>query len=411
MEPEHLLGKQFFVSNRQKLRKAFGGKAPIVIAGNGLMQKSADASFPFVQDSNFWYLTGIREPGLILVMEVDREYVITPAHDVVRETFEGKLDFSAMADQAGIEEAFSEDDGWKILSRRAKKVKHIATIQPSPSYIEQITMYTSPARARLVTRLKVYNPDINLIDLRPVFASMRSVKTAEELKLIKAAAKETAHLYKLIERKRSKVEFENELLAELQREITRRGVEFAYDPIIASGKNALTLHYTNNDAPIGRSKFLLLDVAVRAHGYNADITRTVVDNPTKRQTQVYNAVLAVQEFAISLLKPGTNLKTYEEAVFQFMGEKLRELGLIQTISKESVRKFYPHATSHFLGIDVHDVGDHGSELVTGMVLTVEPGIYIQKESIGIRIEDMVVITEKGCEILSKSIPKTISKLA
>ena len=185
---------------------------------------------------------------------------------------------------------------------------------------------------------------------------------------------------------------------------------YSYDPIIASGRNANTLHYTKNNSLIHKNRFLLIDMGVRYQKYNADITRTVVEKPSKRQIKIYDAVIAIQEYAFKNLRPGISLIDYEKLMQKFIGEKLRELGLIQSISSETVREFFPHAMSHFVGVDVHDVGDREKELMPGMILTVEPGIYIRDEELGIRLEDMILITDKGNKILSSKIDKKIDKL-
>lgn len=137
--------------------------------------------------------------------------------------------------------------------------------------------------------------------------------------------------------------------------------------------------------------------------YSADISRSWAVNPSKRYQAIHSAVIEVTVFAKGLLKPGVLLKDYEQSVEHFMGEKLRELGLIKNIEHENVRQFFPHSTSHFLGIDVHDIGDYGLPLEAGVVLTVEPGIYVPEEGIGIRIEDDILITTDGIENLSGSL--------
>ncbi len=411
MKPQSFFEPDFFRNNRSRLRELFTGTAPIIISGNYLLQKSSDTSYDFVQDSNFWYLTGLDEPGLTLVMDGDKEYIIAPNHDPVRAVFEGELEQSLIAKISGIETVYESDEGWKILGKKLVKSKHAATIQPSPAYIESMTMFTSPAKLRAIEKIKENNPDIDLIDLRKILATMRSIKQPEEIEMIKQAVAHTAKLYKIIEKTRVKSVNENQIMAELTKYMVLNDLEFAYAPIIASGKNALTLHYTNNNSEIDQKNFLLLDVAAKYSSYCADVTRTVVSAPSKRQQNIYEAVLSVQEYAISLLKPGVLLEDYEQKVHEFMGEKLRELGLLKTISKETVGQFYPHSTSHFLGIDPHDAGDYKSALQPGMVLTVEPGIYVNEENIGVRIEDMALITESGCEVISSAIKKDISKLA
>jgi Xaa-Pro aminopeptidase len=404
------LGSAFFKGNRKRLQAACGDAAPIVITANSLLQRSVDSAYAFTQDSNFWYLTGLSEPGVVLVMDKSEEYLILPPQSAVRDAFEGEMDAKSIRHISGIESVHDHADGWSDLAKRLKKAKRVATLQPPQSYIEPMDMFTNPSRARLLARMQEENDALEVIDLRNHLATLRSVKSEAEIRAIKNAIRETANIFEIIDRKWQTAERENDLMAEIQAYLTRQQLEFAYDPIIASGKNALTLHYSKNNGALSKDSFLLLDIGVKTQGYNADITRTIIGKPNERQEAVYNAVLEVHELACSLLKPGADIHAYEQAVHDFMGSKLKELGLIRKISPESVREFYPHSTSHFLGIDVHDTGDYKQPLSPGMVLTVEPGIYIKEENIGIRLEDNILITENGNENLSSQLPKNISSL-
>jgi Xaa-Pro aminopeptidase len=286
----------------------------------------------------------------------------------------------------------------------------VSTLQPPESYIAALEMFTNPSRQRLTAQLREQVKTMEVHDIRSVLTAMRMVKTDYELEMIRQAIKETYGLFEAIEQKRSNVQYEHELLAEITSLTVKKQLENAYGPIIASGANALTLHYVKNNAEIDKKSMLLLDIGLKYNGYSADITRTISFAPTKRQQSVYNAVVLVQDYALSILKPGVTMKAYEEDVQQYMGEQLQSLGLINAVSKETVREFYPHATSHFLGIDTHDAADYERPLEPGMVLTVEPGIYIKSEKIGIRLEDDIVITENGNEVLSGALPKYIGSL-
>lgn len=410
MKTSIALQPDFFSSNRARLRQIFDSNGPIVICGNGLIQQSADATYPFRQDSNFWYLTGLTEPNLVLVMDGKKEYIIEPNIDPVRSTFDGTTDRNNLAKSSGIDTWYDENLGWEKLTRRIKKTKHLATLLPPPAFIKVLGMYSSPARATLLAKIKKISPDLDIIDLRSQFASMRAVKQPQELDMMRTAIKQTEDMFKLIEQQRPWAVNEYELMAVIEKWRVMNQASYAYDPIIASGKNGLTLHYHDNNAPIDPGSFLLMDIGASYGGYSADVTRSVATNPSRRQTEVYEAVLAVHKFACSLLKPGTSLVAYEDEVMQYMGQKLLELGLIKEITKEHVREFYPHSTSHFVGIDTHDVGDYKAPLTPGVVLTVEPGIYIAKEDIAIRLEDMILITKNGNLNMTDHIPKTVDRL-
>jgi len=210
----------------------------------------------------------------------------------------------------------------------------------------------------------------------------------------------------------SKYAFEYEIEAEITRGFRRRGAEgHAFTPIVAGGKNACTIHHIKNDSRLTSDELLILDVGAMYQQYAADISRTYAlhDRPSRRQEQIYEAVCEAQDYAYSLLKPGVILNEYEKEMESFIGEKLRELGLIKTITRETVREsgLFPHRVSHFLGIEAHDAGNYDEPLKPGVVLVAEPGIYIRDEGIGVRVEDDVLITEDGCSILSSKLPRQL----
>lgn len=397
---------KFVSGNRAKLMKMVDSEVDLmVIAGNSFMQASGDRAYPFQQDSNFFYLTGLNEPGLVLVVDGQEEYLIAPERDETRTAFDGELDLENMSELSGIEKIYEGEAGWSKLAGKLKQSKNAGVLMPAPAYIEPIDMFTSPSRQRLIDNLKKHSDQLEMVDVRSRLAGMRAVKSRYEIQMIQTAIRHTRKLFSIIERKKDKVTHENDLLAEVTKYAVQNKLNFAYDPIIASGANAVTLHYIKNDSPIDRDKPLLLDLGLSYNGYGADLTRTISLKPDRRQEEVYRAVRETQDYAISLLKPGILLKEYEAEVRQFVGEKLRDLELISSISKENVREYCPHSVSHFLGLDVHDVGDYAAPLEPGMVLTVEPGIYIREESIGVRIEDNVLITKDGCKVLTNKLPR------
>jgi Xaa-Pro aminopeptidase len=404
------LNVSFFKENRERLRTLFTGTAPIVITANGLLQRNNDTNYLFRQDSTFWYLTGLNEPDLVLVMDKGKEYLIAPERDEHRAAFDGAIDYSELTAHSGIEQVLDTKTGWKQLGARLKRVKHIATLAAPAPYVVQHGLYTNPSRARLIEAIKTYNDAIELLDLRPHVTRMRMIKQPAEIDAIQQAIDLTAQtLTKLQKRGWDKFSYEYEVEAAITGAFRKAGANHAYLPIVAAGVNACTLHYIQNNGPITDGSLLLLDVGAEVHNYAADITRTyAVGEPTKRQQQVNDAVLAVQEFATASLKIGIDMKQYEESVVQFMGEKLRELGLVKSIEDEAVRKYYPHATSHFLGLDVHDIADYERPLEEGTVLTVEPGIYIPEEGIGIRIEDNILMEADGPRVLSSKLPAVLS---
>lgn len=400
----------FFIDNRARLRKLFGSTAPIVITANGQLQRSADTMYPFQQDTNFWYLTGIDDPDIILVIDQDVEYLILPKRSEYQNIFDGQINTAALSERSGITQIKDYKDGWRQLGNRLRRVKQVATIAPPPQYIDVYGMYTNPARWVLRRSLLQKNDTLELIDLREYLIKMRMAKQQPEIEAIKRAiAVTTQGLNEVIGAENlKKYTYEYEVEADLTRAFRHQGSSHAFEPIIASGKRACTLHNIGSEGVLSSDELLLFDIGAEYQGYAADISRTVaIGEPTKRQRQVHQAVRDVQEYAFSLLKPGVLLLEYEKQVEHFMGEKLRELGLVKSITTEAVRAFYPHAASHHLGLDVHDVDDRHSPLAENMVITVEPGIYISEEKIGVRIEDDVRITADGIEILSESLPSKL----
>lgn len=401
---------EFFAGNRAKLKSLFLGSAPIVISANGLLQQSMDSTYPFSQDGNFWYLTGINEPDILLVIDKDKEYLIAPEQSQSKQDFDGALDYAQLSEISGIQTVHDQKTGWKILGNRLTKVKNIATLSPSPAYIEHYGFYTNPARNHLLEKIKDLNPQLEILDLGQHFAKMRMVKQPVELAAIQQAIDITIESIKYLKSKLSKYKTELQIEADLTYRFKGKyATNHSFDPIVASGKNACVIHHTKNDGVIDPGGLILFDVGAEYNGYAADISRTysVRAEPSKRQKQIYQAVREVQDYAISLLKPGVTIRDNEQLIEQFMGEKLRTLGLIKTVEHQEVRKYFPHSTSHHLGFDVHDIGLYDQPLEVGNVITVEPGIYVDQEGIGVRIEDDILITEDGVRILTAKLSRDL----
>ena len=400
--------REFFSGNRQRLIKNTGAEL-VVLTANGLLQRSADTTFPYRQDSNFWYLTGIEEPDYILVITSDTSFVIMPPRAEHRDLWDGVVDTKALMTLSGIDEILDHHAGWNRLDRLIKKLKKIHTITPAESYFDSFGFYANPARGTLLQTLKKHR-NIELSDIRKPLAHLRQIKQPVELAALQKAIDITSESLMEISGRIKSYTTEYELVADITAGFIRRGASgHAYQPIIASGSNASTIHYMNCNDVIAKNGLLLFDVGAEVHNYSADISRTIAyTKPTARQTAVFDAVVRVQKAAYELLKPGTDMKTYEQNVDAIMARELKELGLLTDITdKKKLKKYYPHLTSHFLGLDTHDAADYELSLSEGMVLTVEPGIYIPEEKIGIRIEDNILVTESGIQVLSASLPITL----
>lgn len=403
-----LFSAAFFVNNRRRLQAVLPTDVPIIVTANGLLQRGADSPFPYAQDANFWYLTGIEEPDVTLVIDGQREFLVAPVREGARATFDGTIDTHKLVKISGVHEIINEAAGWKRVDELLGKTKRVASLAAAPNYIEQFGMYSNPARLRLHERLHKHVPDLEIIDIRVELAHLRMIKSPVEIRAIQKAIDITlASLKDAFKGDRQRFKHEYELEADIAAGFRRRGAAgHSFEPIVAGGKRACTLHNIANNGKLKADEIIVVDVGAEYQHYAADITRTIaLQKPTPRQQAVYDAVLEVQQFAANLLKPGIHLKTYEHKVAQRMAKELKALGVIK--KNDQVRDYFPHATSHFLGLNVHDVGDYNQPLQPGMVLTVEPGMYIPEEGIGVRIEDDVLITETGNQILSHRLPRKL----
>lgn len=397
----------FFLGNRLALLKNTGAQV-VVLTANGLLQYSADVTFPFRQDSNFWYLTGINEPDFILVLTPEQSFLISPKRAEHRDMWDGEVNDYELQ-RSGIDDVLEHQAGWTRLDLLIKKQKKVHTITPYESYFENFGFYANPARGVLLNAVKKHR-SVEIIDVRKVLARQRQVKQPEEIKALQAAVDITVNTLKKVKTNLKRYKYEYEVEADVTAGFIRQGARgHAYQPIIAHGKNAATIHYVDNKAKLEEHNLLLMDVGANVENYGADITRTLsIGTPSKRQKEIYRSVMRVRQAALKFLKPGVNMKEYEARMDEHMADELKKLGLIDDLSdKKKIKKYYPHLTSHFLGLDTHDSADYEIPLEPGMVLTVEPGIYIPEENIGLRLEDDVLITKKGCKVLSANLPLTL----
>lgn len=407
-----IFGPDFFSANRVKLWQAHASDAPIVIAGNGSMQRGSDEPAVFLQDSNFWYLTGLNVPDLVLVIDNHGSYIIAPTLSFVRQAFDGAHYANEFASRSGITDVLDEKTGWQRVATELQTHHAVATLESPPAFLRRHGLHTLPFRRRLIAKLKRLDPGLAIADLRPLLAKFRAVKQPEELAALQQAIDITSSTLKQITHSQQfrDARYEYELEAELGYHFRKAGADgHAFAPIVGAGAHSTTLHHIANNGPIAPDDLIVLDVGAAVEHYAADVTRTVSRQPlTARTAEVFGAVEAVQDFALNLIKPGMLLGSYEQAVEQYMGTQLQQLGLITDPTHENIRHYFPHATSHFLGLDTHDVGDYRQPLTENMVITCEPGIYIPEEAIGVRIEDDVLLTATGHKVLSSACPHRLT---
>ncbi len=398
-----MFAKYFFAGNRARLAKNCQCDL-VVLSANGMVQKSVDVPYPFRQDSNFWYLTGIDIADAVFVLDIKqgKEFVILPPRDAHRDQWEGALDTAVLSATSGIADILDSRTGWARLTERLMSAKRVGSIIPTGSYVAVYGMHYNPAKVRFARKLKRLASS-KLQDVRLDMAHLRQVKQPQEITCIEKAVAITKQSLDLLKDHVKTMRSERDIDIFLSHQFRLLGGDgHAYDPIVAYEEHAATIHYQDNNGDLGKGGLLLMDVGASLQGYAADISRTyaIAAKPNQRRTDVYNAVARVHQYAIGLLAPGVEPREYERQVEECMGKELQALGLLSSMDRRQIRQFFPHLTSHFLGKDVHDSGDYEQTLAENTVITVEPGIYIPDEGIGVRIEDNIVITKDGCRNLS-----------
>jgi Xaa-Pro aminopeptidase len=388
--------KDFFTSNRRQLITKLEGGV-VAMTGYSEMQRGNDASFGFEQEANFWWLTGIDAPDWWLVIDGvhNKSWLAAPMISQSRQIFDGSMSPEQAREISGVDAVVSHDEALSILRELAKKHSTVYALGDQP-YADHFDFILNPAPKKLhetVARLFT-----SVHDCRLELAQLRAIKQPEEITAMKSAINLTIDAFTAVKAKLPGLNYEYEVEAEFSYLFRRMGAKgHAYDPIVAGGKNACTLHYATNNDKLKKRQLLLLDIGARVNGYAADITRTYsYGEPTKRQFDVHAAVQSAHQQIIELIQPNLAVDQYQRDVDAIMIDALMRLGLMKSQDDtENYHKYFPHAISHGLGVDVHDSLGSPKYLQPNMVLTVEPGIYIPEEGIGVRIEDDILVTTSG----------------
>jgi Xaa-Pro aminopeptidase len=392
----------FFETNRTRLMQQLPNTV-IVLAAHTLLQFSADVAYPFRQDSSFWYFTGVDEPDLLLVInsQTQESILLLPEQNSYQKDWDGSLDTKYLTEISGIDKFRLVGELPELLLNAKKKKLKIAYLKPLPERVEPYGFYANPARKLLEGVIKKIEPEP--LDIRIEVARQRQVKQKIEIEALQGAIDITAESLSRIKKDVNDYTTEADIERALTVEFYARGADgHGYEPIIASEKNAAIIHYNKNNALVKNNSLLLLDVGAVTDKYTADISRTwAVGSLSQRHKEVHRAVLELQDRAFAILHPGVLLREY-----QIEMEKLAKKAMKKLKCSNSEDK-YPHGFSHFLGLDVHDAGDYDAPLAEGMVLTVEPGIYLSDERIGVRVEDNVLVTKDGIKNLSQKIPREL----
>ncbi len=381
----------------------------VVLAAYSEVQRQNDTAHSFQQEANFWYLTGIEQADWFVIIDgsTGEEWLVKPEIDGIHQVFDGSLSAERAVQISGIKRVLSHDEGMAQLRKLAKKHSVVHTID-NPLHSDHFNFSLNPAilaNKRMLER--IFN---SVVDCQKDIAKLRAIKQPEEIKSIQKAINLTIEGFNKVTDILQSAKYEYELEAEFSYLFKYRGgCTHAYDPIIAAGKNACTLHYIENNSKLQAKQLILMDVGATVDGYAADITRTYAKGtPTNRQREIHQAVEAAHHDIIKLLEPELPVEEYIRSVDARMKQALKDVGLLKDEGdNETYRKYFPHAISHGLGIDVHDSLGGARYFEPGMVLTVEPGIYIPEEGIGVRIEDDILITKTGYQNLSGKLATTL----
>jgi len=395
-----------------------------VFNSNDLMPTSADGNHPFIQQTDLFYLSGIDQEESTLVICPDareekyREILFLKETNEKIALWEGrKYTREEATETSGIKTICWNHEFSSIIQQLALQSENIYL---NTNEHLRANTWVETRDDRFLNWCRRSFPLHNYRRLAPILHDLRAVKSELELPPIKQACKITHAAFQRLLGFIKPGVWEFEIEAEIYHEFIRnRSKGPAFETIVASGADSCVLHYIKNDKQCRTGDLVLIDFGAEYANYAADVTRTVPVSGkfSKRQKQVYNAVLNVQKAAINLLVPGSSLDDYHKAVGKIMESELIGLGLLDSkqVKKQSIdeplyKKYYPHGTSHYLGLDVHDYGDRYRPLEPGMVLTCEPGIYIRDEAIGIRIENDILITADGPVDLTADIPREAEEI-
>jgi Xaa-Pro aminopeptidase len=412
------IDNQLFVNNRRRFVHHMKDGALAIFNSNDIMPSNADGTMPFRQNNDLFHLSGVDQEESILVIFPN---AYDPAHRemlFLKETspqiavWEGaKLNKEQAFKTSGISSVFWLDQFESVL----KNVMHHAkALYLNSNEHLRATIEVETRDARFTKWIKEHYPLHEIERSAPIMHEIRSVKLPQEIELMKQACQLTKQGVERVLGFLKPGIMEYEVEAELLHEFVKnRSRGFAYEPIIASGASACVLHYTDNNKVCNTGEVVLMDFGAEYANYASDLTRCfpVSGKFTARQKDVYNAVLTVMKAATNMLRPGTHLNEYHKEVGKMMESELVGLGLIdQTDIKNqnpvwpAYKKYFMHGTSHYIGLDVHDVGSWTLPMQEGNVFTCEPGIYIPEEGLGIRLENDILVTSNNPLDLMADIP-------
>ena len=416
------LPKEEFGERRTRVFTQMQPNSALLLFSEIEKRRNNDCTYPFRQDSYFWYLTGFNEPNAALLLlkteQAEKAIIFLRPRDPLLETWNGRrLGVEHAPQQLNVNEAYSIEEFATVLP---KILKNLTALY----HVPEIHTWGN----KLVTESAMSFSEI--LDWRPMLSEMRLIKSPNEIRLMQQAGQITALAHIKAMQTTRPNRFEYEIESDILHEFNRHCARFpSYNSIVAGGNNACILHYTENDRPLNDGDLVLIDAGCEFAMYAGDITRIFPVNGkfSQPQREIYELVLKAQKRAIELLVPGNSIKQANDEVIRIKTQGLVDLGILKgdvdtLIEQQAYRQFYMHGLGHWLGLDVHDVGSYGQEkqriLEIGMVITVEPGIYISEDAdvpeqykgIGVRIEDNLLMTEYGNKILTAAAPKEITDI-
>jgi Xaa-Pro aminopeptidase len=406
-----------FIENRARLKALMEKGTLAIVNANDILPTNADGTLRLIQNADLFYLTGVNQEETILLLfpdaadEKNREILFLRETSELIATWEGhKLTRDEARKRTGIEEVrwLAEFPG---LFRRL--ICECAGVYLNSNEHNRASLDVQTRDARFARETQARYPLHRYPRLAPLLHRLRVVKSAPEIELIRKACALTEKAFRRVAKFTEPGVTETEIEAEIAHEFIRGGGQFAYEPIIAAGANACVLHYLDNDQPCKKGQLLLLDVGASYANYMSDLTRTIPVSGrfSRRQKQVYLAVLRVLRETIRLALPGKLHKNWQKEAEALMEKELVDLGLLkkadikkQDPDKPAFKKYFMHGIGHPIGLDVHDVGLVTEPMQPGWVLTVEPGIYLKDEGFAVRLEDDILVTDRGPVNLMENIP-------
>ena len=423
MNSVYSVDRLLFVKNRKKLLTLLESNSLAIIHSNDEMPRNGDQYFPFRQDSDLYYLTGVNQEKTILCLSPNntneklREIIFILEPDKKMEIWNGhRYSKDEITELSGVKTVFYLNEFDSILREMTQGIDNIYLLQNElPKFKPEI----ENRNHRLANEFVLKFPLFSYKRLAPLMKKLRLIKEPQELDIMKKACSITKSAFVSVLKTTKPDMYEYQIEAEITYEFNKNGAGFhAYSPIVASGKNACVLHYTTNNNQCNSGDLVLLDFGAEFNNYAADCSRTIPVNGkfSARQAECYNAVLRVFKELKKLYIPGNTINILNDKANKLMEKEMITLGLFsQSDVDKSTKdnplyfKYFMHGVSHFIGLDVHDVGDKDKPFEKGMVLTCEPGLYIEEEKIGIRIENDIIVDKVPVDLM-EDIPVEIEEI-